>query len=60
MIGEEHGAARDNHDQTQRLWAIDPIDGTNPYLNGLPSWGVCIGVSWMAAKFSPGASTCPS
>lgn len=44
MIGEEHGAARDNQDQAQRLWAIDPIDGTNPYLNGLPSWGVCIGI----------------
>ncbi len=44
MIGEEHGAARDNRNQAQRLWAIDPIDGTNPFLNGLPSWGVCIGI----------------
>ncbi|MEE9256284.1 MAG: inositol monophosphatase family protein [bacterium] len=44
MIGEEHGAARENDDQAQRLWAIDPIDGTNPFLNGLPSWGVCIGL----------------
>jgi myo-inositol-1(or 4)-monophosphatase len=44
MIGEEHGHARKDEGRTQRLWAIDPIDGTNPFLNGLPSWGVCIGV----------------
>lgn len=44
LIGEEHGAARENEIAGQRLWAVDPIDGTNPYLNGLPTWGVCIGV----------------
>ncbi|MBT7856192.1 MAG: hypothetical protein HN720_04620 [Nitrospinaceae bacterium] len=44
LIGEEHGAAGDNDIAGQRLWAVDPIDGTNPYLNGLPTWGCCIGV----------------
>ena len=51
IIGEEHGAAASNStagvrgsgSDSRRLWAIDPIDGTNPFLNGLPTWGVCIG-----------------
>ena len=40
IIGEEHGAARENEVEGYRLWAVDPIDGTNAYLNGLPTWGV--------------------
>ncbi|MFP6869243.1 MAG: inositol monophosphatase family protein [Nitrospinota bacterium] len=43
IIGEEHGATFTAEIDGQRLWAIDPIDGTNPFLNGLPTWGVCIG-----------------
>ena len=48
IIGEEHGDANGDANSTdargRRLWAVDPIDGTNPFLNGLPTWGVCIGV----------------
>jgi myo-inositol-1(or 4)-monophosphatase len=46
IIGEEHGAAAEvngSGKDSRRLLAIDPIDGTNPFLNGLPTWGVCIG-----------------
>jgi myo-inositol-1(or 4)-monophosphatase len=25
-------------------WAIDPIDGTKPYLRGLPLWGISLGL----------------
>ena len=30
----------------QEAWVIDPIDGTAPYANGLPTWGVSLG--WMS------------
>tara|TARA_R110001606_G_scaffold143302_1_gene282603 strand:- start:71 stop:892 length:822 start_codon:yes stop_codon:yes gene_type:complete len=40
QLGEEHGLS----DGTSGLtWVIDPIDGTAPYLNGLPGWCVSIG-----------------
>lgn len=32
FLGEEHGAEGD----TERRWIIDPIDGTEPYIRGLP------------------------
>lgn len=41
LLGEEHGL----EDGTSGLtWAIDPIDGTAPFLNGLPGWCVSIGL----------------
>ena len=44
VIGEELGSGEAQNQKHPRLWAIDPIDGTNPFLNGLPIWGVSIGV----------------
>ena len=44
VIGEELGGGETRHSGDSRLWAVDPIDGTNPFLNGLPTWGVSIGV----------------
>jgi len=44
VIGEELGGGETQYSRHSRLWAIDPIDGTNPFLNGLPTWGVSIGV----------------
>lgn len=41
--------AEEGHTQTpqgDRMWIIDPIDGTNNYYNGLPAWGV--NVAWAA------------
>lgn len=41
MLGEEHGHAPGESGLT---WVIDPIDGTAPFLNGLPGWCVSIGL----------------
>ncbi|MFZ7092668.1 inositol monophosphatase family protein [Primorskyibacter sp. 2E233] len=40
QLGEEHGISPG---QSGFTWVIDPIDGTAPYLNGLPGWCVSIG-----------------
>ncbi|WP_425101124.1 inositol monophosphatase family protein [Tropicibacter sp. S64] len=40
QLGEEHGLSQGTSGFT---WVIDPIDGTAPYLNGLPGWCVSIG-----------------
>lgn len=40
QLGEEHGLEDGTSGFT---WVIDPIDGTAPYLNGLPGWCVSIG-----------------
>lgn len=44
VIGEELGGGESPSREGSRLWAVDPIDGTNPFLNGLPVWGVSLGV----------------
>lgn len=40
QLGEEHGLTPGT---TGVTWVIDPIDGTAPYLSGLPGWCVSIG-----------------
>ena len=40
LLGEEHGIAAGTSGLT---WVIDPIDGTAPFLAGLPGWCVSIG-----------------
>jgi myo-inositol-1(or 4)-monophosphatase len=37
FVGEEEGGV-----EADRLWVIDPIDGTLNFLRGLPCWAVCI------------------
>ena len=37
-VGEEHGAAGD----AARSWVIDPIDGTQNFLRGIPYWTVVL------------------
>ncbi|MED5579871.1 MAG: inositol monophosphatase [Nitrospinota bacterium] len=44
FIGEEYGIENFRKERQKRIWAIDPIDGTNPYIKGLPTWGICIGL----------------
>jgi myo-inositol-1(or 4)-monophosphatase len=39
LLGEELGLAEGSSGYT---WVIDPIDGTAPYLHGIPSWCVAI------------------
>ena len=41
FLGEEHGLEPGSSALT---WVIDPIDGTAPYLNGLPGWCISIGL----------------
>ncbi|WOI57795.1 inositol monophosphatase [Palleronia sp. LCG004] len=40
QLGEEHGHLEGTSGLT---WVIDPIDGTAPFLAGLPGWCVCVG-----------------
>jgi myo-inositol-1(or 4)-monophosphatase len=48
VIGEESdlGDAITNQAATrgQRVWVIDPIDGTNNFIGGFPNFAVCIGL----------------
>jgi myo-inositol-1(or 4)-monophosphatase len=39
FLGEETGYTAG---ESSSLWVVDPIDGTNNYLHGLPLWGVSI------------------
>lgn len=41
MLGEEYGHTPG---QSGLTWVVDPIDGTAPFLNGLPGWCVSIGL----------------
>ncbi|AUH33046.1 inositol monophosphatase family protein [Paracoccus tegillarcae] len=41
FLGEEYGL-RDG--RSGLTWVVDPIDGTAPFLNGLPGWCVSIGL----------------
>ena len=41
QLGEEHGVEEGTSGYT---WIIDPIDGTAPFLSGLPGWCVSIGL----------------
>jgi myo-inositol-1(or 4)-monophosphatase len=41
IITEENGI---NGAATERVWLLDPIDGTKVYLNGLPVWGISLGL----------------
>jgi myo-inositol-1(or 4)-monophosphatase len=40
LIGEEGARTRGS----EVLWAIDPLDGTRAFVQGLPCWGTSIGV----------------
>lgn len=41
FLGEETGAT--DFSPGQGVWVVDPIDGTQPFVSGLPSWCVSIG-----------------
>jgi histidinol phosphatase-like enzyme (inositol monophosphatase family) len=40
ILGEEFGLEKGESD---RLWVIDPIDGTRSFISGLPLWGTLVG-----------------
>ncbi|OON41372.1 inositol monophosphatase [Izhakiella australiensis] len=41
FLGEEYGLQRGSSGFT---WVVDPIDGTSPFLNGMPNWCVSVAV----------------
>src|SRR6185503_17660301 len=41
IFGEEHGLERLD---AERVWVLDPIDGTRSFITGSPLWGTLIGV----------------
>jgi len=42
IVGEEFGETTQRGD---RVWFIDPIDGTRTFIRGVPLWGTLIGVA---------------
>lgn len=44
FVGEETGAER--VDASRGTWVVDPIDGTQPFLLGLPTW--CVSIAFVA------------
>ncbi len=41
ILGEEFGPARED---APYRWTLDPIDGTQSFIRGVPLWGVMVGV----------------
>ncbi len=41
FLGEEYGL---NAGASGYTWVVDPIDGTSPFVNGMPNWCVSIAV----------------
>jgi inositol-phosphate phosphatase/L-galactose 1-phosphate phosphatase/histidinol-phosphatase len=41
IIGEEHGTENDG---AEWVWVLDPIDGTQSFINGVPLFGTLIGL----------------
>lgn len=48
LVAEEGtvGGATGGRAGAECLWAIDPIDGTRAFVQGLPGWGISIGLLW--------------
>ncbi|HWJ73029.1 MAG TPA: histidinol-phosphatase [Kaistia sp.] len=41
IMGEEYGSERLD---AEKVWVLDPIDGTRAFISGLPVWGTLIGL----------------
>ncbi|HFB2048287.1 MAG TPA: Histidinol-phosphatase [Hyphomicrobiaceae bacterium MAG_BT-2024] len=41
FIGEEYG---EQNKAADYVWVVDPIDGTRAFIQGLPTWGILIGL----------------
>lgn len=53
IIDKETGVSKKNSDYT---WVIDPIDGTNNFANGVPMFGIIIGLLYKDQPFAGGIS----
>lgn len=45
VLGEEGYRSNDLSSQAA-IWTIDPLDGTSVFCQGLPGWGISIGLLW--------------
>jgi len=45
FFGEETGASGSDIDANAGIWVVDPIDGTDCFVFGIPSW--CISIAWV-------------
>jgi len=43
FLGEESGSAA--IDSASGVWVVDPIDGTQPFISGLPNW--CVSIAYV-------------
>ena len=43
FLGEESGSAA--LDSASGIWVVDPIDGTQPFISGLPNW--CVSIAYV-------------
>ena len=50
FLGEEYGL---RHPDAPLRWIVDPIDGTNNFVHGLPLFGVSIGLQELGQTSSP-------
>ena len=55
ILGEEHGRSGAG----QRCWVIDPIDGTQNYVRGVPVWATLIGLM-VGGEVVVGVATAPA
>jgi histidinol phosphatase-like enzyme (inositol monophosphatase family) len=44
ILGEEMGQGRASVQDAEHLWIIDPIDGTQSFISGVPLYGVLLGL----------------
>lgn len=49
VLGEEGAAEKIAHTDVEHMfahsvWVVDPIDGTSNFANGLPAWGISLGL----------------
>lgn len=44
LVGEEEESGHKNDQRSPIVWVIDPIDGTTAFVQGLPGWGISLGL----------------
>jgi myo-inositol-1(or 4)-monophosphatase len=45
FVGEEAGSSDNAFESDGGIWVVDPIDGTDCFIFGIPSW--CISIAWL-------------
>lgn len=45
FLGEETGQTQGDSSTSDRLWVVDPIDGTDCFVFGIPTW--CVSIAWV-------------